>query len=366
MSHRIEHLEVRAYTVPTEQPESDGTLRWDSHSIVVVRAHAAGACGTGYSYTHASVANLIDDKLRSVVEGSDAMAVTHIWHTMWHVLRSLGRPGLASTAMAAVDTALWDLKARLLGISLVDLLGPCKDAVEVYGSGGFTSYSIDQLQQQLGGWVESGISKVKMKVGRHAKDDVERVKAARAAIGNDAALMVDANGAYDRKQALGMAAQFAEHNVVWFEEPVSSDDLDGLRLVRDRAPAGMEITAGEYGYRLVYFQRMLQSGAVDVPMADATRCGGFTGFMAVAALCQAHSLPLSAHTAPQLHAHVCAALDQVRDIEYFHDHARIERMLFEHVLSPVEGSLRPDRSLPGMGIVLKEADAAPFLVWSNT
>jgi len=164
-----------------------------------------------------------------------------------------------------------DLKARLLDLPLITLLGAVRANVPVYGSGGFTSYSMAQLQEQLGGWVADGISRVKMKIGRQPASDLDRVRAAREAIGPGAELFVDANGAYTRKQALATACAFTEFDVSWFEEPVSSDDLDGLRLLRDRAPAGMEIAAGEYGYDLFYFRRMLEAGAVDVLQADATR-----------------------------------------------------------------------------------------------
>src|SRR5262249_46787321 len=151
--------------------------------------------------------------------------------------------------------------------------------ISVYGSGGFTSYSIAQLQAQLGTWAGDGISKVKMKVGSSPKDDVDRVRAARQVIGTRAELFVDANGAYTRKQALDFADRFAVYDVRWFEEPVSSDDLEGLRLIRNRAPAVMNIAAGEYGYETTYFRRMLDAGAVDVLQADATRCAGVTGFL---------------------------------------------------------------------------------------
>jgi L-alanine-DL-glutamate epimerase-like enolase superfamily enzyme len=225
---------------------------------------------------------------------------------MIHAIRNLGRPGIASMAISAVDTALWDLKAKLVDLPLVTLLGQVHDSAPVYGSGGFTSYSLERLREQLGGWVAQGIPRVKMKIGTHPSEDLERVKAARQAIGKGAKLFVDANGAYSRKEALAFAAAFAELEVSWFEEPVSSDDLEGLHLIRDRAPGSMEIAAGEYGYDLIYFRRMLEAGAVDVLQADATRCGGITGFMQVAALCQAHHLPLSAHCAPSLHVHPAA------------------------------------------------------------
>jgi L-alanine-DL-glutamate epimerase-like enolase superfamily enzyme len=262
--------------------------------------------------------------------------------------------------ISAVDSALWDLKARLLKVPLVTLLGAVREAVPIYGSGGFTSYSEKQLQSHLAGWVKQGIPRVKMKIGRDAQADLERIRAARQAIGPETELFVDANGAYSRKQALAQADKFAELDVKWFEEPVSSDDLDGLRLLRDRSPAVMEIAAGEYGYELAYFRRMLAAGAVDVLQADATRCGGITGFLQVAALCEAFHLPFSAHTAPALHTHVCCAAVPLRHLEYFHDHVRIERMFFDGIVPPVNGELRPDLSRAGMGIELKQSDAQRF------
>jgi L-alanine-DL-glutamate epimerase-like enolase superfamily enzyme len=358
----VERLEVSAYTVPTDSPESDGTLEWDSTTMVVVEVQAGGVRGLGYTYGDVAVARLIDGKLAGIVRGRDAMAVTGAWEAMVGAIRNLGRPGIASSAIAAVDTALWDLKARLLELPLVTLLGAVRDGVPIYGSGGFTSYSTGRLQEQLGGWVERGIPRVKMKIGRHPSADLGRVVAAREAIGPDAELFVDANGAYDRKQALEKAERFSRLGVSWFEEPVSSDDLEGLRLVRDRAPAGMEVAAGEYGYDLPYFRRMLEAGAVDVLQADATRCAGITGFLHAGSLCKARSLPLSAHTAPALHAHACCALASMRHLEYFHDHVRIERMLFDGVLDPAGGELRPDLSRPGMGLEFKRADAEHYAV----
>jgi L-alanine-DL-glutamate epimerase-like enolase superfamily enzyme len=284
---------------------------------------------------------------------------------MVSAIRNLGRPGICSMAISAVDSCLWDLKARLLSVSLVQLLGAAREAVPVYGSGGFTSYSLGELQKQFGQWVADGMTRVKMKIGSRPAHDVDRVRAAREAIGPRTELFVDANGAYSRKQALDQAEAFAELGVRWFEEPVSSDDLEGLRLLRDRAPAGMDIAAGEYGYDLWYFRQMLEAGAVDVLQADATRCAGISGFLQVAALCQSRGIELSAHCAPSLHAHPCCSLLPVKHVEYFHDHARIERMLFDGALTPHEGGLRPDLTRPGMGLEFKHADAERYRVWSS-
>jgi L-alanine-DL-glutamate epimerase-like enolase superfamily enzyme len=195
-----------------------------------------------------------------------------------------------------------------------------------------------------------------------AAADIARVKAAREAIGVDRLLFVDANGAYTRKQALAFADAYADLGVRWFEEPVSSDDLAGLRLIRDRAPASIDITAGEYGYDIDYFRHMCEAGAVDVLQPDATRCAGITGFMRAAAVANAFHVPLSSHCAPSIHVHPCCAIAGMRHLEYFHDHARIERMLFDGAPQPVQGELRPARDRPGFGLAFKTADARRYAV----
>lgn len=356
----IRGLSVSLYRVTTDFPEADGTISWDSTNLVLVEATAGNCTGLGYTYADAATAELIQDKLDKEVEGRNAFDIPGSWLAMVKSIRNLGRPGIASMAISAVDIALWDLKARLLGVPLVHLLGRVRASVPVYGSGGFTSYPIPRLQQQLRGWVEQGIPRVKMKIGSDPSADVARVRAAREAIGPDSELFVDANGAYSRKQALYQAKAFAEFRVNWFEEPVSSDDLEGLNLIRNRAPVQMEIAAGEYGYDSWYFRRMLEAEAVDVLQADATRCGGISGFLQASALCQAHHLPLSAHTAPAVHMHAGCAAIPLRHLEYFHDHVRIESMFFDGIPKPVDGALHPDLSRPGMGIEFKRADAERF------
>ncbi|HEY7404246.1 MAG TPA: enolase C-terminal domain-like protein [Candidatus Angelobacter sp.] len=352
----VESVRVSSYTVPTDEPESDGTLEWNRTTLVLVEVKAAGKNGLGYTYADIATASLIHNTLAGIVIQSDAMSPPAIYAAMWRNLRNLGRPGICSMAISAVDCALWDLKARLLNVPLVTLLGQVRSGAPIYGSGGFISYSDQRLAEQLSGWASQGIRSVKMKIGRDTSRDLHRTRLARGAIGTDTELFVDANGAYNRKQALIQAEKFAGLNVCWFEEPVSSDDLQGLRLLRDRAPAGMDIAAGEYGYDLFYFQRMLAAGAVDVQQADITRCGGVTGFLQVASLCQAHNIPLSAHTAPALHTHVVCAVTPFRNLEYFHDHVRIERMLFDGLPQLANGELRPDLSRPGLGLELKRAE----------
>lgn len=358
----ISKTSVRVYTVPTDAPEADGTFSWDKTTMVLVELTAGNARGIGYTYADAATAKAAEHLLKHVIAGTDPFEGPALWTKMQMAVRNLGNRGIAAMAISAIDNALWDLRAKLLNVSLVQLLGAARTSIPAYGSGGFTSYNDRQLRAQLGGWAEKGFAFVKMKIGTHPEDDPRRVRVAREAIGESVALFVDANGAYTAKQSIGLAQVFHESNVTWFEEPVSSDDLSGLRFVRDHVPAPIEVAAGEYGYTIPYFEHMLGAGSVDVLQADATRAQGITGFLGAAALCDAHQITLSAHCAPSIHMHVCCAVPRARHLEFFHDHARIERLFFDGFCEPRDGRMYPDWSRPGLGLELKEQDAAKFLV----
>ena len=359
----IEALDVSAYEIPTDEPESDGTLEWDSTTIVIVEARGGGEVGIGYTYTNAAATGLIEGPLQEAIRGCDAFEVRAAWRKMSKALRNIGRPGLGFMAISAVDVALWDLKARLLGEPLVTVLDAVHGRVPIYGSGGFCSYSEERLHEQLSGWAAEGMRAVKIKVGREPTRDRDRLQTAREAVGRQVELFVDANGAFTRQQALEWARVYAqEFDVRWFEEPVSSDDLEGLRLLRDNSPAGIDIAAGEYGDALPYFRHMLDAQAVDCLQADVTRCGGITGLLEVAALAHAHELDLSAHCAPAISAQAFCAVQRLRHLEYFHDHVRLERMVFDGIPEPEDGVLRPDLSRAGNGLELKRTDVQRWAV----
>jgi L-alanine-DL-glutamate epimerase-like enolase superfamily enzyme len=360
---RIERVEVGAYEIPTAtEKESDGTLEWDSTTLVVVELRCGEHTGLGYTYCDKAAAAVIASKLASVVGQADPLMPEQTWARMQVQARQLGHEGIAAMAISAVDVALWDLKAKLLGVCLADALPRFRESVPIYGSGGFCNYTSEQLREQVQGWVDDGFRSVKIKVGRDAKADIQRVELVRSVVGDEVEVMVDANGANISQDAVLWAQRYSELGVTYFEEPVSSDDLVGLAHVREHAPAGLAVAAGEYGWNLPYFQRMLDAGAVHILQADVTRCGGVTNMVRVDGLCKARSMPSSAHCAPAISAHACCAMETNIHIEYFFDHYRIEGMLFDGTLEPDGGRLTPDRSRPGLGLEFKRADAARYEV----
>lgn len=359
----VESVTAAVYVIPTDSLESDGTLTWDSTTMVVVTAVAAGVTGLGWTYGSPAASRVIADHLAPVVVGGDAMDATGAAEQMNRAVRNLGREGIAAMAISAVDIALWDLKARILDLPLAGLIGQVRKDVPIYGSGGFISYDDDRTREQLTGWVHDNlITRVKIKIGEcwgsNERRDRARVALCRDCIGPDAELYVDANGAYRTGQAVRVGGWLADYGVSWFEEPVSSQDLAGLAEVRRHTE--MDVAAGEYSWTLADSARLIDAAAVDCLQLDATRCGGITGFLRAAALAEAHSMDVSAHCAPNIHAHVGAAAPALRHIEYFHDHQRIERMLLDGALGPAGGVLIPDLSAPGHGLTFRDQDAAAY------
>jgi L-alanine-DL-glutamate epimerase-like enolase superfamily enzyme len=358
--HAIDRVSTRSFRIPTDRPESDGTLTWDATTVVIVEVRCDGRWGLGYTYGPRAIAGVIGHELIDIVLGSDPLSPQRTWETMHAALRNAGQGGMGAMAIAAVDIALHDLRARILDLPLAVSLGAVRDTVPIYGSGGFTSDTLGQLGEQLAGWVDQKIPRVKMKVGRHPDQDPARLTVAREAIGADTELMVDANGAFTVEQAIGWAQRYAEFAVRWFEEPVTQDDPAGLRRVREHAPPEMAVASGEYSWSRYDTTRLLRAKAVDVAQADVTRCCGPTELTRIDALCAGVNLPLSLHCAPAISAHVGCALEQLAHLEYFHDHVRVEDIIFDGTLSPENGALRPDLSRPGHGLQLKAADAERY------
>jgi L-alanine-DL-glutamate epimerase-like enolase superfamily enzyme len=359
----IERIDVSVYQVPTDQPEADGTMQWDSTTMVVAEPVAGDCRGFGYSYTTGAAAGVIEELLTKKLLGRDALDIPGAAKVMNEAVRNVGRPGVAATAISAVDVALWDLKGKLLGQPVATLLGRAFETGPIYGSGGFTTYDDETTRKQLSYWAHDlNLPWVKIKIGEswgsNVERDLHRIALAREVIGPSKGLFVDANGGYTRGQAARVAHAFAQYDVTWYEEPVSSDDLTSLAELRlEVAP---DVAAGEYGWDLAYFARMVDAHAVDCLQIDATRCGGYSDFLRSAAVAAAAGLQVSSHCAPELHLPVTLATPNLRHMEFFHDHVRIAELILDGVPQVRDGRLVPDLSRPGIGLELKKADAEQY------
>lgn len=347
---KIERVDVAVYTVGTPEPEADGTLRWGATTAVVVHIHAGGAAGLGWTYSSPAAAAVITEQLAAVVGGRSPFDIAGAWQAMQRSCRNFGVRGLVMQALSAVDIALWDLKARLCDEPLTALLGQVRPAVPIYGSGGFTTLDDSQLGEQVATWRAAGCRAMKIKIGQDwgadITRDLRRVRQLRECAGDDVALMVDANGGYTPGQARRVGAALDELGVVWFEEPVSSDDLKGLDAVR--ASVRCDVAAGEYVSDLYDARRI--AAVVDCLQLDATRCGGYTGWLAAAAVAASRNLEVSAHCAPALHAPVAASITNLRHLEYFIDHTRLEPKLFDGLPPAADGVLIPATTGRGHGM----------------
>ena len=352
-------LTASVYVFPTPYPEADGTFEWEKTTAVVVEATDGGETGLGWTYSTPAAAQLITGPLAQAIADRSADDVPACYEAMRRACRNFGTRGLAMQAISAVDIALWDLKGRQRGVSLSQLWGRQRDGVPVYGSGGFTTMTDEQLHEQVDGWAAAGCRSMKIKIGEswggNPGRDLARVRLLREYAGDGVDLMVDANGGYSVGQARRVGAALDDLGVVWFEEPVSSDDLAGLANLRRTLRC--DVAAGEYASDL--FEARGLCGVVDCLQLDATRCGGYTGFLQGAAVAASHNLQVSGHCGPSLHAPVCAAIPNLRHVEWFADHARLEPLLAENVPAVTGGQLRPNTE-PGHGMVLRP-DATQWL-----
>lgn len=353
MSAVIDAVDVSVRTFPTPEPEADGTLEWDATTAVVVVLQAGERTGLGWTYSSPAAATVIEHHLAGAVRGRAVHDLVAGWDAMRRACRNLGTRGLVMQAISAVDIAWWDLRARVLGCSLVELFGSTRDTVPIYGSGGFVTLDDDELAEQVAHWQDLGCTHMKIKIGEawgtRVDRDLARTEQLRKLAGDEATPMVDANGGYDLGTARRVGRALDDLGVRWFEEPVSSDDRAGL--ARLRAELDCDVAAGEY--LSDEFETADLLGSVDCLQLDATRCGGYTGWLRSAALAQAANRQVSAHCAPALHAHVAAAVPNIRHIEYFVDHERLEARLVSGAPEASAGSVHLDPAAPGHGMALR-------------
>lgn len=351
MSLRL-HTGVRHF--PTPHPEADGTLEWEATTAVTVLAESGSHTGTGWTYSDPAAAAVVDGVLKSALAGADPHDPPLCWQRMVRACRNIGATGLVMQAISAVDIALWDLHARSVGVDLPRLWGAMRPSVRIYGSGGFVNEDESVLVDDIAEWTRMGATAMKIKIGQDrggAVDrDLHRVRTLVDTAPAGTECMVDANGAYTPGQALRVGRQLDDLGVVWFEEPVTSDDPHTLGELADALDC--DVTAGEYAWTVTDAQRLVPQ--VDCLQLDVTRCGGYTGWFSAAAVAAGSHREVSAHCAPALHTPVAAATANLRHLEYFIDHARLEPQLADGVPTPSGGVLTPS-SAPGHGLTLRDA-----------
>jgi L-alanine-DL-glutamate epimerase-like enolase superfamily enzyme len=355
----IDNVDTAVYRFPTPEPEADGTLTWDATTAVAVTVSCDGLTGLGWTYSSPVAASVIETHFAALVCGRGAHDITATAAAMQNAARNYGASGLVGQAISAVDMALWDLKAKLLDVPLTTLLGACRSEVPIYGSGGFVSSSDGQLAEDVAAWRAAGCRAMKIKIGKDwgtaPQWDVDRVALFGELASDGTELMVDANGAYRTAEAVRIGDELERFAIRWFEEPVSSDDTEGLRVLRSALHC--DVAAGEYIGTTYDAERL--APVIDCLQADVTRCGGYTGFLRVAAIASAHNLEISTHCAPALHAPVAAAVPNLRHVEWFSDHVRLEPLLVQGVPAVGDGAMVVPSNRPGHGMALAD-DAESF------
>ncbi len=310
--------------------------------------------GLGIGQASPGVRDVVEKGLKGLLLDEDPFNIEKLWDEMFRAVRGYGRKGVALCALSAIDIGLWDLKAKALQLPLYRLLGEYSNEVPIYGSGGWTHYSSDELVDEMTGYVEQGVKRLKMKVGKESgrseREDIDRVAAVRKAVGDDVALYVDANNGYYAKQAIYMAAEFEQSQVGWFEEPVTADDIAGLAEVK-RAST-IPIASGEHEFSKYGFKELLSQGAVDIVQADVGRVGGVTEWLKVAHMAQAFNVPMTTHGFEQVSLHLGCAITNLKAIEELKIERDADEVWYTELPEQRDGMSAPFRDRPGLGLEL--------------
>jgi L-alanine-DL-glutamate epimerase-like enolase superfamily enzyme len=316
---KITGITTEEYRWPRHKPISNGLHTYTHSGLDLVKIETdAGITGIGLGggglVGHATV-----ERLKGELIGEDPIDVERLWHKMW-IPKLIGRRGLTTRAISAIDIGLWDIRAKAAGLPLYKLLGGFRDRVPTYIAGGYyeEGKGLKELQQEMYDNVAMGAKAIKMKVGAvPIREDAERVKAVREAIGPDVKLMVDANCAYRAYEAIQFAKRVEEYDPFWFEEPIAPDDYEGHRRIA--AATTIPIATGENEYTRYGFRDLIATGAVPILNADAKVLGGVTEFMKVVALAQAHDLDIAPHGSQDIHVHLVAAIANGLILEFYRD-----------------------------------------------
>ena len=292
---------IQDATIYDPKPGSDGR-----GELFVHIQTDEGISGLGIGQSSPGVREVIEKTFKELLIGKDPFNIEELWDLMFWKIRGYGRKGVAFCALSAIDIGLWDLKSKALGLPLFKLLGAFRESVPVYGSGGWTNFSESELLSEMTSYVEQGIPRVKMKVGKNfgqsEREDIERLAAVRKEVGDDVAIYVDANNGYFPKQAIYMAKEFEDFQVGWFEEPTLADDPRGLAKISNATT--IPIATGEHEYTKYGFRELMQAEGVDIVQPDVGRVGGVTEWMKVAHMAHGFNLPVAPHAVLLVHLHL--------------------------------------------------------------
>jgi L-alanine-DL-glutamate epimerase-like enolase superfamily enzyme len=357
MQHKIRNIDVHLVSAAVTGGFADATRKVETIGYVVVRVTTdQGLEGVGVTYHEVggeATCELINRNMTPRLIGRNPLETEAIWHEFFHYLRGVGRKGLMFCALSAVDTALWDLKGKIVGLPICRLLGSNTTRVPVYASGGWTSYSDDELVDEMKGMVARGFKAVKFKVGydggRNTRRDIQRVRKVREAVGPEIDLLVDANNCFDAATAVQLANNIREYDITLFEEPVFADDIPGL--ARFKRGTDIPLGTGEHEYTKFGVRDLLINEAADIVQLDGARAGGYTEMLKIAALTQAWNVKFAPHAMENIHLHLVASVPNAPFLERLLIFEDITAQLFKDAPVPVDGFMEiPD--LPGLGLVL--------------
>jgi L-alanine-DL-glutamate epimerase-like enolase superfamily enzyme len=360
---RITGIATEEFRWPRHTPIRNGKHTYTHASLGIVRIETdEGVTGIGLGGT-GLVGQATIQALTHELLGEDPIDVERLWHKMW-VPKLIGRRGLTTRAISAIDIGLWDIRAKVAQLPLYKLLGGYRDRVPTYIAGGYyeEGKGLRELQEEMVTSVEMGARAIKMKVGGVSiNEDVARVKAVREAIGPDVKLLIDANCAYRAYEAIRLARQVERYDIFWFEEPVAPDDYEGHQRVA--VSTSIPVATGENEYTRYGFRDLIAHQAASILNPDAKVLGGVTEFMKVVALAQAHDLDIAPHGSQDIHVHLVAAIANGLILEYYRDSVdpMWSKMFVETLRVNADGTVSPP-NVPGIGAEPNYAALEPFRV----